>query len=122
LKEDPLGFLADMEETYWATAECLRSFYFSDKKEAKVLEVGSGLGYLTYAVNVAGFNIRGIDSSKEAVAAASQRFGEFYLCGEIKDIAITHKGYYDFVICNQVLEHIADVKSFLVNSLALLSP
>lgn len=72
----------------------------------RVLDVGSGQGELVAMVKIAGAaSVVGIDYSKEAVAIAKQRYQipdtEFVL-----QELFEHRGKYDVVMMNGVLEHL----------------
>ena len=73
---DGLEYLADQEDVYWAVAEVLARH--PESKSWRIVEIGSGLGYLTAALNVAGFDVTGLDISAEAVGKAQARFGPHY--------------------------------------------
>ena len=58
---DPLDYLAKSEPTYFGVAEFFNKFKIP--RDAKILEIGSGLGYLTYALRKSGYNARAIELS-----------------------------------------------------------
>lgn len=62
---------------YFAIKEILAR---NNNKKAKILEVGSGLGYLTYAISQQGYNITGLDISHDAVKKAEKHFGKHFIC------------------------------------------
>ncbi len=111
-KKDPLSYLADTEDIYWGVSEALKKIGKNRKIES-VFEVGSGLGYLTYALNKAGYNATGLDISREAVSKASQKYGNYYICDDLAEYALNHGGVYDVVICTEVIEHIVDPEAFI---------
>jgi SAM-dependent methyltransferase len=116
----PLEFLADSETVYWAIKQRLE---FSDSpKDAPVLEVGSGLGYLTYALNQSGRNVVGLDISETAVQNARKSYGDHFVRAEIGDYSRTNAGRFAFVVATEVIEHIGDVYPFLESGLRLLRP
>jgi SAM-dependent methyltransferase len=88
----------------------------------RILEVGSGLGYLTYSLVKAGYDAKGLDISESAVKQASGRFGNYYLCGDVRQLAISDQGKYDYVISTEVIEHIDDPSGFMGAILSLLKP
>lgn len=104
----PLQYLADEEDIYWA----IQSYLASKPKHLKILEVGSGLGYLTYALHKEGYNVKGIDISHIAVEDAKQRYGDYFICEDIIELSKTDAKY-DIVILTEVIEHIPNVISFL---------
>lgn len=109
LKEkDPLHYLAESEDVYWSVEKCLSAL---EARSAKVLEVGCGFGYLTYALNQAGFDVLGIDISQVAIENATRRYGPYYRCVDLK--ALPAEAKFDGVIFTEVIEHIEDAYEFL---------
>ena len=116
----PLDFLANSETVYWAIKQRLESS--GSPKDAPVLEVGSGLGYLTYALNQSGRNVVGIDISETEVQNARKSYGDYFIRAEIGDYSHTNAGRFAFVVATEVIEHIGDVYPFLESGLRLLRP
>lgn len=108
-KENALAYLANEEATYFGIKEVLKE---TKDKTAKLLEVGSGLGYLTYAISREGYDITGLDVSLDAVKKAEQRFGNHYVCQDVYQYATHNSGKFDMVILTEVIEHIPDPKGF----------
>lgn len=110
-KDDPLRYLAESEDVFWS----IRQYFDSrnDAKELSVLEVGSGLGYLTFALQKHGLNIHGADISAVAVAEARRRYGDLYVCGDISSLQRESSLRYDVILLTEVIEHIANVRKFL---------
>jgi SAM-dependent methyltransferase len=71
------------------------------------------LGYLTAALNGAGFDATGLDISMEAVTKATERFGPYYEQQDVFDPDPRLLGAFDFVIVLETLEHVPDPKAFL---------
>ena len=105
----PLEYLAKSEEAYWAVREALSINEIS----GKILEVGSGLGYLTYSLRKEGFDAIGLDISKNAVFHAINSFGNHYLCEDVNKYADDNEGEYDAIILTEVIEHLNDPITFL---------
>lgn len=118
---DPLGYLAATFEAYWGVKKVLSENKLP-KEHIRILEVGSGLGYLTYSLVKAGYDAKGLDISESAVKQASGRFGNYYLCGDVRQLAISDQGKYDYVISTEVIEHIDDPSGFMGAILSLLKP
>jgi SAM-dependent methyltransferase len=120
-KEDPLGFLAAAEDVYWFVADYLAKSGIG--RQADILEVGSGLGYLTYAIRKRGYErIRGMDISARAVRRATGLYGNLYFSGDLLNYSRDTSDRYDLIIMTEVIEHVADVFSLLEAAKALLKP
>ncbi|HEY3178824.1 MAG TPA: methyltransferase domain-containing protein [Casimicrobiaceae bacterium] len=117
--QDPLGYLAEEEDSYWAIAQFLAE---QNSQSGPIIEVGSGLGYLTYAISRRGHNIRGIDISEVAVANARRRFGDLYECADIREIAAQRPGCYDAVLMTELIEHVPEVQALLAAALRIVRP
>ena len=118
--EDPLGYLAGQEDVYWAVAEVLAAR--PESKSWKIVEVGSGLGYLTAALNAAGYDVTGLDISAEAIAEARGRFGPHYERQDIFEPDEQFVGTFDFAILLETIEHVPDPSAFLGAVTRLLKP
>ncbi len=116
-QKDPLNYLANKEAVYFSIKKILEN---DDRKEAQILEVGSGLGYLTYAIRQKGFNILGLDISSDAVEQAIKKFGDYYICEDIYLYGKNNEGRFDTIILTEVIEHIADPSGFCDVLLSLL--
>jgi SAM-dependent methyltransferase len=115
---NPLDFLAENELSFWA----VRAALADAPKPATALDVGSGLGYFTFALNRSGFAAVGIDISKTAVRQAARRFGDHFVAAELPAYAQSHTGRYEVVVANSVIAHVPDLRSFFDNCLALAKP
>jgi SAM-dependent methyltransferase len=115
-QDDPLLYLSQMEDIYFPVYCTLKN-----KSNMNVLEVGCGLGYLTYAINKSGNNAIGIDISWESIKEAANRFGKYFVCSDINSFAKISGKKYDYIITTEVIEHVADVKNFISSFIPLLS-
>jgi SAM-dependent methyltransferase len=113
----PLDFLAERGQMYWAVREFLKQ-----RSPRRVLEIGSGLGYLTFALNKAGYAATGIDLSSEAVQAATARFGAHYVCSTLEDFGRAHPQRFDTIVMTEVIEHLVDPAATIEAAFALLEP
>ena len=120
-EKEPLNYLAKKEMTYWAARKAVFE-YTAKVKNPQILEVGSGMGYLTYAFRQAGFNIVGLDISETAVAIANERYGNFYISGDLYKYSNENPGAFDLVLLTEVIEHIEDITSFIRALSKLLKP
>jgi 2-polyprenyl-3-methyl-5-hydroxy-6-metoxy-1,4-benzoquinol methylase len=107
----PWAYLQNAEAMYWAVGAAIKDLGIS--KDARILEVGCGLGYLTYSLHQAGYNCRGLDIALNAVNAAKERFGDLYIHGDIFELAGDNDPKYDLIILTEVIEHVPDPVSFL---------
>ena len=119
-QQDPLGWLADQEDVYWFVADILRERGLGP--DDAVFEIGSGLGYLTYALQRAGFAATGLDISAAAVAAATERFGAYFRrvgADALRDVAPEGAAA---IILTELIEHLRDPGTLLRDVAALLRP
>jgi len=116
--ENPLQYLASQSDAYYAIYYTLKLDI--GKKDLKILECGCGMGYMTYSLHKAGFNVIGLDISQNAINEAIENFGEFYVCSNIFEYAMEHREEYDRIILTQVIEHIEEPIKWLETLLAML--
>jgi SAM-dependent methyltransferase len=119
--KDPLAYLEKAEETYWGVIEAFRNLGVN-KESAKGIEIGSGLGYLTYALKTDGYDIIGLDISTEAVKNAKENFGDHYVQGNIFEYAEVNKCRFDFAVLTEVIEHVENPLFFLEAIIKILKP
>lgn len=117
---NPLKVLSEYTAIYWGV---LKAFRDNEIKEgAKILEVGSGLGYFTYALNKAGYEARGLEYSETATSFANEFFDNNYTQGTIEEYAKNNKEKYDVVVATEVIEHVESPESFIGAFLEVLKP
>jgi len=119
--KNPLNDLSNVEDTYWGVKEALLKVV-EDKDTKKILEVGSGLGYLTYSLIRAGYNVIGMDISETAIQQAKTIFGDYYICADLFEIARTQAESFDVVILTEVIEHVNRPLEFIEAIKQLLKP
>jgi SAM-dependent methyltransferase len=110
--KDPLKFLAKKEINYFAIFEFIKSTLLRSS-DPKILEVGSGLGYLTFALQKAGYDAQGIEISGEAVQMASDRFGPYFSKTDLYEISRNQSPQYDVVISTETIEHVENLQGFI---------
>ncbi len=110
----PLGFLEEAEDIYWGAIHALRQRQSRGLKCLRALDIGSGLGYLTYALNQEGINTTGCDLSAAAVNDARKRFGDlFRLVPSPTPADWPLQGPYDIIFALEVIEHAPNPREFL---------
>lgn len=114
---NPLKFLALKEEMYYSVSKSVKS---NLKKGEKILDVGCGLGYMTYALVQAGYNATGLDISEEAITQAKEKYGNYFACGDFFTFDGVEGGY-DAICMLELIEHISDPKKYIKRAIELLS-
>jgi SAM-dependent methyltransferase len=111
---DPLAYLARQELAYAFVADSL------GVPAQSVVEVGCGLGYLTYALRHAGWACIGVDVSGVAVRRAQRRFGTgaFHEVGALE----SRRGTFDVAVALEAVEHVPDPVAFIQDCLAWVKP
>jgi len=109
-RNHPLEWLQSQEAMYAFIGSELKAQGAANA--GRVVEVGSGLGYLTFALHKAGYDVRGLELSERAVAAARARFGDHY---EVCDVmgANAEPATADTVVMTEVIEHVTDPVALL---------
>jgi len=116
---NPFKFFADSSEMYWGVKEALTA---NVNEDSKILEIGSGLGYLTYSLVKAKYNAIGLELSQTAVDKAKEIFGDYYVCANLHEYARIHEATFDIIILTEVIEHIYRPVEFIASIMKLLKP
>jgi len=95
-------------------------------KGLSVLDIGCGGGLLCEPLARLGAQVTGLDASAEAIKVARTHAEKAtlevnYICGSVEDFAQT-SGKYDVITALEILEHVADIESFLKSVARLLKP
>lgn len=87
------------------------------RRDARVIDLGCGSGYVAKKLLVKTNNILGVDFSRDAIERATRelgRSGAKFVCDDIFDHLTAHPDEsYDVVILSHVIEHIDDAEKFL---------
>lgn len=81
--------------------------FLPKNKNAKILDIGSGMGHFLYFLTKKGYrNILGVDISKEAVNFCKNNVTKkVKLISSLQSFLKKRKNYYDLVVLNDVIEH-----------------
>tara|TARA_Y100000310_G_scaffold325133_1_gene388141 strand:- start:4287 stop:5030 length:744 start_codon:yes stop_codon:yes gene_type:complete len=113
--KNPLKFLSQEEPTFYPIYQLLKK----NKAKLKILEVGCGCGYLTYALNQMGHHTIGIDVSKTAIEYAKSQFGNNFYLTSLEKFNKSEK--FDLIIATEVIEHLDDSMEFISLCINLLN-
>lgn len=87
----------------------------------KILDVGTGFGYLLEVASEMGFDCRGLDISEKAVEISSKKFPAKITKGNLIS-ANYDSEYFDVVLMVDVLEHIANPHKIISEAQRILKP
>lgn len=118
-QEDPLKYLTEKEHVFWAVNQLVSDLGLSKGK--RILELGCGLGYLTYALRKKGYDATGLDISAKAISKAIDAFGEYYLCEDLFVYANSTSDKYDLIIMTELVEHLEQPIEFISAAKSLLN-
>jgi 2-polyprenyl-6-hydroxyphenyl methylase/3-demethylubiquinone-9 3-methyltransferase len=121
---DPDGFLYGLH----TLLEPLRGSYMvSALKSAgsvqgsRVLDIGSGGGFLAATLSDAGFDVIGIDPEVAAVREAAMHVGATFVLAVGEKLPFAD-GSFDSVVCSEVLEHVQDPAVVIAEASRVLRP
>jgi len=115
-----MDYLCGQEESYWGVREVLKGIVPGDHP-TRVLDVGCGLGYFTFALKQSGYDALGIDVSPTAIATATKGFGSLYVCGDLAEFASATDERFDVVVLNQLIEHVPNPVELLKAAVSVLT-
>jgi SAM-dependent methyltransferase len=117
---NPLRQLARSEDVYWGVEKVLNGLDRSDSN-LRVLEVGSGLGYLVAALRASGYDATGLDVSASAVAEAKKRYGDWFEIQDVSKLIVGERSGADAVIALELIEHVEKPLSMIEDLLGALN-
>lgn len=112
--------LALCEDIYWAVAKTVSSI--STNRPLRVIEVASGLGYVTAALRSMGIEAYGIDVSEVAVIRATEAFGPWYATANMLTQCDWPVSQPDLIIALELIEHLNQPVAVIDQLTARLSP
>ena len=90
-------------------------------KGSRVLDIGSGGGFLTATLSDAGYEAFGIDPSIAAVRGAAQHVNAAFALGVGERLPFADRSF-DSVVCSEVLEHVEDAGAVIAEVSRVLMP
>jgi SAM-dependent methyltransferase len=115
---NPLRFISSQEEMYYAVVKEIKQ---NLETKGTILDVGCGLGYLTYALHQSGYEATGIDISLEAIQQARKIYGNYFVCDDFF-LFKGSEGGYDVICMLELIEHVDNPKAYISKALMLLKP
>lgn len=111
----PLRLLAREDAVYAPVYDLCRG-----KNHMRILEVGCGYGYTTYAMRKCGHDVTGIDLSRSAIDFAHKTFGGDFRECTVSDLANGNGMPFDAIVATELIEHLPDLHGFIKDCLNLL--
>jgi SAM-dependent methyltransferase len=115
-----LEFLSSFEPCYWGVRRTLEEE--GVRQDTRVLDVGSGLGYLTAVLRRGGLEAWGLEMSADAVRAAQAAFGPWYIQGSVEHGLSQLRGSFDLVLMIELIEHVDDPARLIEQAFSLVRP
>jgi len=91
-------------------------------ESGRVLDVGSGPGYLIRALEEAGYEAAGLDHSEEALRLGAQHVSAEIQLGDVCEHIPWDDGSFDGVVLHDVIEHLTEEDAALVEIRRVLRP
>ncbi|MBN1593615.1 MAG: class I SAM-dependent methyltransferase [Candidatus Coatesbacteria bacterium] len=98
-----------------------RRFFRFERRPARILEVGFGVGFLLHALSHLDTELYGTEISEKACDAVSDLLGVDTFCGHFWDAGY-QDGHFDLVIFSHSLEHLSDPMRALNEARRIISP
>lgn len=105
-------------QTFNHRLELLEKIY---KEKGILLDVGCAMGFMLEAAEARGWDVYGIDVSKEALAVAKKRFGK-KVYTEMLENAVLPENHFDLITIWDTLEHLTDPVKTIRRCWHLLKP
>ena len=90
------------------------------KQDSKVLDIGSGYGFMRLPYEKNGFTTYGVEVSSHAAEVAKRKFGLDTFIGEISDLIDAEN--YDLILAYDIIEHIKAPDQFFAKCASILNP
>ncbi len=75
----------------------------------KILEIGCGIGSIVYKLGQKGYDVTGIDISREAIAYGLEKYGQIHLEVQVAENLPFEDESFDIVLSFDLFEHIAAI-------------
>jgi len=92
------------------------------KKNHRILEIGCGIGSVVSELTSQGYDIRGIDISREAIAYGLKKYGDINLEVQPAETLQYENKSYDVVLSFDLFEHISRVDMHVTEVFRVLQP
>jgi len=100
----------------------LQNLRMSYPEAMTICDVGSGHGYFLDEASRMGFEVFGIEPSKQLANAASINYAIPQFVGTLESFIKINKNKFDVVTCIHVIEHVMQPKDFMHSLLKLVKP
>lgn len=117
-KNNPWKYLSNKEEMYYGLFKAIRGLR---QKNLSILDVGCGLGYVSYALHKMRHNVTGLDISNEAITLAKEKYGDYFVCEDFFKIGKNNNKKYDVICMLELIEHVENPSLFIKHAMSLLN-
>ncbi len=113
---DPHGKFKPLHDMNHLRVEYIQDFLYNYPKSKTILDIGCGGGLLSESLAKLDYKVTGIDPSSQNIKIAKEHAQNLeidYQNVTIEEFSSLENNKFDIVLCMEVVEHVADLHSFI---------